>query len=55
MIVTSKELAEHSWRYIDAVCNVNPATDRQEILTLLAAMLKRELNLIEVNDPNRNK
>ena len=55
MIVTSKELADHCWQYIDAVCNVNPATDRQEILTFLAALLKRELNLIEVKDPSRNK
>ena len=54
MSYTTKELAQHCLDYTIPVCNTHHV-DRTLLLTHLAALIKRELNLIEVNDPDRNR
>ena len=54
MQYTTKELAQHCLNYTVPVCNTH-FVNRTELLTHLAALIKAELNLIEANDPNRNK
>ena len=54
MAYTTKELAQHCLDYTIPVCNQHHV-DRTSLLTHLAALIKIELNVIEGNDPNRNK